>query len=477
MLEVGDVLVDFERHHVERAGTAISIGCRALDILQILVEAEGKVVSKHDILQKVWPYATVEENNLHVHIAALRRIIGRGRELIKTIPGRGYLLVRETSRPKTIESRPSSTSASIPRVQSRLFGRDDAQRTILGLLSRCRIITLVGAGGIGKSSLAVAVANVVHSQGMGRVTYIDFAEASTETAVCDSFLGALNLPRQPNPLTATHILDTIAYSTDVYVLDNVEQVIDTIASLIEELVSRSSTLTILVTTRQPLGLLGETLFRLMPLATPDDTCDVDLIEACPAVALFIDRVRARAHPFAVTSDSLIKIAEICRRLDGVPLAIELAAARVATTGVEFLANRLNDRLNLLTSGMRQALPRHRSLRASFDWSYMLLAPVEQRLFRRLGFFSDSFSLCEVCAIAGGLKLTQAQCALLLEKMAEKSLVSLQCVSGQMRYQLSECLRAYAVENLRKEGEFDEVLEAYRHGSVANGAGESVSVSG
>ncbi|MXN76151.1 AAA family ATPase [Burkholderia sp. 4701] len=460
MVEIGDLHIDFAQRHVQKDGVAIKIGGKALDILEVLFEADGKEVSKLDIMEKVWPHVIVEENNLQVHVAALRKILGGRRELIKTIPGRGYVLVPARAQRHRTRPPASSTPTARPCFQARLIGRDAEQQTIVDLLGRCRIVTLVGAGGIGKSSLARAVANAVHHRGVERVLFIELAGARSAQAVCDTILSRLTLPPQPDLLATSEALEAIAAAADLLVLDNVEQVADRVASLTDELVRRSPTLRVLVTSRQPLRLVGETLLRVKPLVAPGDGCDAEAIIACSAVTLFIERARARAPSFPVDAHSLARIGEVCRRLDGLPLALELAAFRVATLGLEFLVNRLNDRLDLLAAGLRSALPRHQSLRATFDWSYALLDPVAQRHFRRLAFFTDTFGFEDAYAVAGDCETPPGKFAVLLEELTAKSLISLHSLNGQPRYRLSECTRAYAIEKLRDEGELATVQMRY-----------------
>ncbi|WP_157381676.1 winged helix-turn-helix domain-containing protein [Burkholderia ubonensis] len=460
MVEIGDLQIDFAQRHVEKDGVAIKVGGKALDILEVLFDADGKEVSKFDIIEKVWPHVFVEENNLQVHIAALRKILGGRRELIKTIPGRGYVLVPGQAQRHRTQPPASSTTTARPCFHAKLIGRDAEQRTIFDLLSRCRIVTLVGAGGIGKSSLARAVANAAHHRGVGRVLFIELADACSAHAVSDTMLSTLKLPPQADLLAAPEALDAIAAASDLLVLDNVEQVAEMVASLTDELVRRSPTLRVLVTSRQPLWLVGETLFRVKPLVAPGDGYDVEAIFACSAVTLFIERARASAPSFPVDAHSLAMVGEVCRRLDGLPLALELAALRVATLGLEFLANRLDDRLDLLTAGLRSALPRHQSLRATFDWSYTLLDPVAQRHFRRLAFFTNAFSFEDAYAVAGDCEMSAGKFALVLEELTTKSLISLHSLNGQPRYRLSECTRAYAIEKLRDEGELAAVQMRY-----------------
>lgn len=460
MVEIGDLRIDFARRHVQKDGAAIKISAKALDVLEVLFEADGKEVSKYDIIEKVWPHVIVEENNLQVHIVALRKILGSYRELIKTIPRRGYLLVR--GQPQRHHAQPpvSSTTTARSFFQAKLIGRDAEQQTIVDLLGRCRIVTLVGAGGVGKSSLAGAVANAAHHQGVDRVLFIELAGARSAHAVCGSILTMLTLPPQSDLLAASEALDAIAAASDLLVLDNVEHVADMVSSLTDELVRRSSTLRVLLTSRQPLGIFGETLFRVKPLVAPGDGDSVEAIIACSAVTLFIERTRAIAPSLPVDAHSLVVVGEVCRRLDGLPLALELAASRVATLGLEFLANRLDDRLDLLTVGLRSALPRHQSLRANFDWTYTLLDRVAQRYFRRLAFFTDKFSFEDACAVAGDCEISLGKAALLLDELITKSLISLHSFNGQPRYWLSECTRAYAIEKLRDEGEFATVQTRY-----------------
>lgn len=461
MIQIGNLSVDFEQRDIRHHGASLRIGARALDILEVLHRANGSLVSKDDIMDAVWPGLIVEENRLQVHVATLRKALGPNRDLIKTVPGRGYLLIAHPPVAHTVPP-PASDAARGADVASHpvpLVGRQTEIGQIVDMLERVPVVTLVGAGGIGKTSLAERVAHELRARSGQRVLFVELACAATRDDVLRAIATELGLDVDGVP-TVERIGDAFAATRGLLVLDNAEHVVDLVADLVETLTSHGATPRVLVTSREPLHISAEAVFRVSPLAVPDDSASVDEIARHSAVELFLARIRAATPDYAVDAASLRLIGEICRRLDGLPLAIELAAARVATLGLEVVASRLDDRLNLLTGGLRSALPRHQTLRATFDWSYVLLDAAARSLFRRMACFIGPFTFDAARDVAMDPGMPAAEMVALLGELVAKSLVAVEFNGAQARYRLTESTRAYALEKLHNEGEFDAV--AARH---------------
>lgn len=461
MIQIGNLSVDFEQRDIRHHGASLRIGARALDILEVLHRANGSLVSKDDIMDAVWPGLIVEENRLQVHVATLRKALGPNRDLIKTVPGRGYLLiahppVAHTVAPPAADAAHDADAASHPVP---LVGRQTEIGQIVDMLERAPVVTLVGAGGIGKTSLAGRVAHEWRARSGDRVVFVELACAATRDDVLRAIATELGLDVDGVP-AVEQIGDALAATRGLLVLDNAEHVVDLVADLVETLTSHSATPRVLVTSREPLHISVETVFRVSPLAVPDRSASVDEIVRHSAVELFLARIRAATPDCAVDAAGLRLIGDICRRLDGLPLAIELAAARVATLGLEVVAARLDDRLNLLTGGLRSALPRHQTLRATFDWSYVLLDAAARSLFRRMACFIGPFTFDAARDVAMAPGMPAAEMVALLGELVAKSLVAVEFNGAQARYRLTESTRAYALEKLRNEGEFDAV--AARH---------------
>lgn len=464
IIRIGTLQVDLQQRDVRRHGVSLRIGARAFDILDLLIRANGTVVSKTAIMDAVWPDAIVEENTLQVHIAALRKLLGAERELIKTVSGRGYLLISSNGEPGEAAS-PRMAPPQFGRLSSpvpSLIGRQAEVPRIVDLIGRTPVTTLVGAGGIGKTSLAVHVSAHLRDRFDGGVCFVEIAQSSSRQAVLETVARALHVELGQEPLNEAHLSDAIGAAPCLLVLDNAERVIDVVAALVEELVARNSDLRVLVTSREPLHIRDETVLRIDPLAVPAADAPVDVVLAQSAVQLFLCRARAIAPHCDADDASIFIIAEICRRLEGLPLAIELAAARVATLGVKGVASRLDDRLNLLTGGLRSALPRHQTLRATFDWSYALLDAGSKTLFRRLGVFAGTFTFDAACAVAVEPDIAIASVISSLSELADKSLLSVEVGGAAARYRMTESTRAYAMEKLRDEGEMQRIAARHMH---------------
>lgn len=464
MIQIGTLLVNFEQREIRQNGRAVRIGARAFDILDVLYRASGGIVSKDAIMDAVWPGVIVEENRLQVHIAALRKMFGADRELIKTVPGRGYLLVSENRHARAPQQHggPLAHGAGLPACAATLVGREAEVAQLVERLGQASVVTLIGAGGIGKTCLAVHVARAMRDRFGEPVCFVELAKASTRDAVLKTLALALRIDASDEYLTQDSLADVMANAPCVLVLDNAEHVIDVVASLVEALAARNQALRVLVTSREPLHIWAESVFRVEPLAVPASGSSAEATLAHSAVELFLSRARSVAPDCGADDNTTQLVGEICRRLEGLPLAIELAAARVATLGVEGVASRLDDRLNLLTGGLRSALPRHQTLRATFDWSYTLLDTNSRMLFRRLGFFAGAFTFDAVCTVATEPDMPIASVISSLSELAAKSLLSVEFCGAIAQYRLTESTRAYAMEKLRDEGEVQRIATRHMH---------------
>ena len=444
----------------------INLGGRAFDVLITLVEARGAVLSKDAIMARVWPDQVVEENNLEVQISALRAAFGDHRDLIRTVSRRGYQFTGDIRFPAESGEEPTSAKSvappatNLPQPVSELIGRDGELREILSLTAVHRLVTLTGAGGIGKTRLALASAYQLLPQFAEGVWVAELASLSDPGLVPAAVAAAIGLEFPDGAITTERVANALNGKEVLLLLDNCEHLIDAAAMTAEALLRANRSARVIATSREPLRAEGEQIYPVPPLDVP--VADID-DKADPfeygAVRLFVERARA-AEPHFTPDGRLPMLAMICRRLDGIPLAIELAAARAAALGIEELAVRLDERFNLLTGGRRTALPRHQTLRATLDWSYELLAELERVLLRRLAIFVGSFSLEAASAVAVSPDLMRSDAIEGLSRLVAKSLVVAEVEGAVARYRLLDTTRAYALEKLDESGERDRI--AQRH---------------
>src|SRR6266478_3119749 len=435
----------------------VRLGSRAFDILAALVERAGEVVSKKELIARVWPKTFVEDANLKIQVSALRRALGDGQgghRYVLTVPGRGYNFVAPISLGEPPQVPPSAPPPvhNLPFAATRMIGREDAAAALLSRLSRQRLVTIIGPGGIGKTTIALAVAERMIAGYESDVWLVDLAPLSDQRLVSSAVATVLGLEIR----TEDSLPGLVAALKDrrmLLLLDNCEHVIETTASLAAAVLSGAPRVNILATSREPLGVAGECDYRLGPLNSPQPSrLTAAEAEVFPAVQLFVERATAVVEDFALTDDNAPLVAEICRRLDGLPLAIEFAAPRVEGLGVEGLAGRLDDSLRLLGAGRRTAMPRHRTMRAVVDWSYGLLSEDEQRFFRALGTFTGRFACEAAAAVALDGGKTRVDAIDRLADLVVKSLVVADIGGAKPRFRLLDTTRAYAIEKLDESGE-------------------------
>jgi predicted ATPase/DNA-binding winged helix-turn-helix (wHTH) protein len=454
-------------------GAPVPIGNRALEVLNVLIEARGDLVTKDELLERVWPTTTVEENNLQFQISSLRKALGEDREFIKTVSGRGYRFVAEV----VVENRAAGRDAAapcpdqhgasalrpqhpsgannLPAPTSDIVGRETHLSDVEALVVANRLVTLVGAGGIGKTRIAVELARRLSTSFGDGAWVVDLAPLSDPARVRATVGAALGLG---DALASTEgIAAALESRRMLLVLDNCEHVIGAVASLAEDLLHTDAQMQVVATSREPLRAEGEWVYRVPPLdIPPDDANGLEEVQRYSAAKLFLERTRAADPQLQFNSQAAAAAAQICRRLDGIPLAIELAAARVAALGIEGLAARVNDHLSLLVEGRRTAPARHQTLRATLDWSYELLSERERIIMRRLAIFSGDFTLEAATRVVGVGEIDPGDVVGNLASLVAKSLVAADVGGPISRYRLLETMRAYAMDKLMASGEHDAV---------------------
>lgn len=430
-----------------RDGLTVPLGSRAADILIFLVQHPGELKTNAEIIKHVWPDTFVEEANLRVHISALRKALDDSRresKIIANVPGRGYTFIARLSADKTEAPsvvvpffRPAS-GPSAPRI----FGREQSIVQIATQLCRSRLLTIVGPGGIGKSTVARAV---VAGEAMPEAVWIDLSEVNQAGLIPTTIASSLGILARSEDIVRD-IADHLAGRELILVLDSCEQAVDGVAPTVEAIMSMCPTARILATSREPLRAEGERVHRLPSLEVPTKIGGASDALASPAVQLFVGRADACLGDYELTDEDAPYVVEICSQLDGIALAIELAAGRLEAISVRGLAASLSDCFRLLTRGRRTALPRHQTLRATLDWSYNTLSQTERAALQELSVFRGWFSgETAVQLLSGDLPEDD------LASLVSKSLVSADTQSAGTRYRLLDTTRIYAAEKLAEAG--------------------------
>ena len=444
------------------------LGARAFDVLLTLIERSDRLVTKHELLDAVWPGLVVEENNLVVQIGTLRKLLGPS--TIATIPGRGYRFTAriedETARPAatgSVHDAPRATPAlcaptNLPLHLAPLYGRSDGVAAIKHELDGHRLVTLVGPGGIGKSRLAQAVAHGLIERWPDGVWMVELSGLFDPALVPNAVAQALGIKLAGQGTALDELIGALAKQTLLLTLDNCEHLLDAAGALVHAAMLGAPNVKVLATSQEPLRLPDEQQFRVMPLAIPPKPVVTGAREF-GAVALFEARARAVDPYFSLNDESLGLVIDICGRLDGLPLAIELAAVRVPKLGLHAVRDKLDERFKLLTGGSRAALRRHQTLRAALEWSHNLLNPQEQAVFRRLGVFAGGFTLEMLPPVAEDARLDEWAVIDHLGALVDKSMVVAEA-GDPPRYRLLESPRAFALEQLAAAGETAATLKRH-----------------
>lgn len=444
-----------------RDGQPVRVGARAFDLLLALVAHRDRLVTKAELLDQAWPGLVVEEGNIQVQVSALRKLLGP--RAIATIPGLGYRLALapdpagSTSPPAAAEG--AACPSNLPASLEPLIGRAEDLRAVDRLLEAHRLVTLVGPGGVGKTSLALDAAGRRRSAALDALCWVDMAALSAPEQLAPGIAMAARLPIGSGDPVAG-LGHALGARRMLLVLDNAEHQAGPLAGLLQALLQRAAGLRVLVTSQQALRVPGEQLHVLAPLAVPWPGDSLEAARACSAVQLLERRAQAVDRRFAVSASNLAPTIELCRQLDGMPLALEMAAARLPTLGFQGLQPLLAAPLDRLKALPRDTPERQLSLRRTLEWSHALLGAAEQTLLRRLSVFAGSFRL-EVAQHAAGYGSLDGWTALdALAGLVDKSLVKLVEVDPP-RYRLLETTRIYAAEQLVVHGETQEMQA--RHG--------------
>lgn len=436
-----------------RDGVAVPLGARALDALIALASHPNEPLSKRDLMNHVWPDVTVGEGSLRFQIAGLRKALGDGilgARYIVTLEGRGYRFVAPVSRfgddlQSTARGAIRVVDTGMPNRAARMVGRDESAQRLSRELTASRFVTVVGAGGVGKTTLAVAVGHELREAFEGAVLFVDLGTVIDSRRVAGAVASMLGLALQADDPTPA-LVDYLRDKRLLLILDTCEHLVEAVARLAEGIFAGAQQVHILATSREALRAEGERVHRLLPLPVPAEDATLTAADALtyPSIQLFIERAEAQGARLDLNAEEAAIVASICRKVDGVALAIELAAGRVAGFGLRQTAMLLEERLALLWQGKRTAPPRQQTLKATLDWSYGLLSDLDRQVLRRLSVFIGPFTLDAARSVLEG-DLEQVRILSAIESLAAKSMVALGDRGPTPRYQLLDTTRAYALE--------------------------------
>src|SRR6267378_4422853 len=451
---------------LRRDGQVLPLGGRALDILIYLADRPGEVIAKQELIDHVWSDVTVEEGSLRVYVAAIRKALGDGQfgnRYTANIKARGYSFVGTVvPLAGSTESRDDKFrhQRRLPVRQVMMIGRETVVGDVSDKLRDERFVTLLGPGGIGKTTIALAVGRVAAEEFGGKVYFVDLESLTDPRHVAGAVATALGLAlKSKDP--GLELVDLVRSRKLLIILDSCEHVIEAVASLAEQLYQQTEEIHVLTTSREWLKVKGEHCYRVLPLDYPPDGSEqtANAVLRYPAAQLFVQRVAARAGSLVLTDEEAPFVAEMCRKLDGLPLAIELAAGRVAALGIKNTVARLVSQPELLKLSHRTAVPRHRSLKAALDWSYNLLSDGERIVFRRIAPFVGHFTLDGARHVAGELGAGAEEIFDAIAGLVEKSLIT-RIGEARAQYRLLDTTRAYALGKLEEHAEVDVVFRQH-----------------
>jgi len=454
-LRFGRFTVIPNRRELLDGGRSVELGGRAFDVLLALIESGGRVVSNEELMNRVWPGRVVEDNSLHAHVSALRRVLRDERGSIRTVSGRGYQFTAEVHPgDAAVAGLPAArVPTNLPERVAELIGREAIVADVRELLTHHRLLTLVGTGGIGKTRLALEVAREVCARHPDGVWLAELGPLVDADLIGATVARALGVMPMTGPVSSQALATAVRGRSLLLVLDNCEHLIGPAAHLAEDLLHASAGITVLATSREPLMADGEYVYRVPPLEVLEESEVIDDASLkTGALRLFMARVRASEPGLVPDRHFARAAAAICRCLDGIPLAIELAATRCGALGIDEVAARLDDRFRLLSAGRRTALPRHQTLQAAFDWSHDLLSDAERIVFRRLAVFVGSFKLPAAIAVVSDPSVLAIDVPEHLAQLVAKSLLVADVSRGTVAYRLLETTRAYALQRLLETDE-------------------------
>jgi predicted ATPase/DNA-binding winged helix-turn-helix (wHTH) protein len=459
ILTSGALEIDPVRRELRIEGQPRAMPARAFEILLLLARAAGQLVSKDEVISRVWRGATVGDNVLQVHVAAIRKALGPERGRIETNYGRGYRLLGawnvETQGTVGPASAPAAIAASVrkwnlPPAGLPLIARESVLDRVSQIVATHRLVTLTGTGGIGKTRLAIEAARRLAPNFREGVCLVELGPLADARLVPQAVANVLGQPLTGKETDAEDVAALLGAGRQMLLLDNCEHLLNAAAALAETLLWRCPELRILATSREMLGARDERVYRVPPLDVPADTLAGNSeLGRHGAVRLFLDRMAAADTD--APADDLAPVAQICRRLDGIPLAIEFAAARAAMLGPREVAARLDRRLDLLGVGRRTTLPRHATLHATLDWSHELLEETERKVFRRLACFSGGFVLDAARFVVSDADLGEAEVDDAVAGLVAKSLLNFTAAPAP-RWHFLETTRAFAQQKLGEAGE-------------------------
>ena len=455
---------DFRLYPGRRAlfkdGTAVDMGSRAMDVLLALVRSHGEIATKSALMAEVWPGTTVEDNNLTTQIAAVRRVLGETPEqrFIVTIPGRGYRFVAEVQVIETAQAEgagfrvPDAECHNLPLQSSSFIGRERELAELRRRLQTRALVTVVGAGGVGKTRVALKLAESVLDDFPDGALLLELAPLAEGRLVAEALCRLLGVPATGGRPPEDIAVAMLRQRAMLLVLDNCEHVLAAAASVAAAILRHCPNMRIVATSRESLGITGESVFQMptLPVPQPSATLTAEAALRSDAVRLFAERAADALGSFTLSDDDAQAVATICRRLDGVPLATELAAARLRMLKPAEIAVRLENVFKLLTGGSRSALPRQQTLRATIDWSYSLLTQPEQIVLQRLSVFADGCSAEGATAVAGADGIDPDEVFDVVGSLVAKSLMVAECGGAATRYRMLETTRQYAAEKLSGE---------------------------
>lgn len=466
VLSFGPFRLAVSERLLTKDGAPVELGARTLDALIALASRPNEIVSKRDLLAQVWPDVVVEEGSLRFHIAALRKALGDGEggaRYITTAAGRGYCFVTPVSRSRDQDNEREASVASflhanLPGGLTRMVGRDDDVLKLSARLTAARFVSIVGVGGVGKTTVAVAVGHHLVDAFTGAVLFADLGMLSDPALVATTVASMLGLAVQSDDATPS----LIAYLRDkrmLLILDTCEHLIEAVAALAAKIFMAAPQVHILATSREALRVEGEHVYRLDPLACPPDDAGLTAAatRAFPATQLFVERALASGARLDLSDAEAAIVVAICRKLDGVALAIELAARRVEAYGLQQTAALLDQRLTLLWLGPRTAPSRQRTLQATLDWSYGLLSELERIVLCRLAVFVGHFTLDAALAVVTSATVDQASVFDAIDSLVAKSMVATRPIGAMMRYRLLDTTRAYVIESKVDDAELGDLV--------------------